>query len=69
MHYYVIFQEYVCGDKGIKCTWGRAVNVANRYVYATQPDRDRVIIISKIQMVVVDVSLYLQFLFMETRFD
>ncbi|KAF5303953.1 hypothetical protein FQA39_LY01738 [Lamprigera yunnana] len=48
-------QEYVCGDKGIKCIWGRAVNVANRYVYATQPDRDRVIIISKVQMVVVDV--------------
>uniref|UniRef100_A0A1Y1K1I9 Follistatin-related protein 5 n=2 Tax=Photinus pyralis TaxID=7054 RepID=A0A1Y1K1I9_PHOPY len=48
-------QEYVCGDKGIKCTWGRAVNVANRYVYASQPDRDRVIIISKVQMVVVDV--------------
>ncbi|XP_071050414.1 follistatin-related protein 5-like isoform X2 [Onthophagus taurus] len=48
-------QEYVCGDKGVKCTWGKAVNVANRYVYATQPDRDRILIISKIQMVVVDV--------------
>ncbi|XP_063920258.1 follistatin-related protein 5-like [Zophobas morio] len=48
-------QEYVCGDKGIKCSWGRAINVANRYVYASQPERDRVIIISKVQMVVVDV--------------
>ncbi|XP_018322543.1 follistatin-related protein 5 [Agrilus planipennis] len=48
-------QEYVCGDKGISCSWGRAINVANRYIYATQPNRDRVIIISKIQMVVVDI--------------
>jgi hypothetical protein len=46
----------VCGDKGVKCSWGRAINVANRYVYATQPERDRIIIISKVQMVVVDVS-------------
>jgi hypothetical protein len=45
----------VCGDKGVKCSWGRAINVANRYVYATQPERDRIIIISKVQMVVVDV--------------
>ncbi|XP_074037998.1 follistatin-related protein 5 isoform X2 [Leptinotarsa decemlineata] len=48
-------QEYVCGDKGIKCEWGRAINVANRYVYASQPNRDRILIISKVQMVVVDV--------------
>uniref|UniRef100_A0A6P7FSV5 Follistatin-related protein 5-like isoform X1 n=1 Tax=Diabrotica virgifera virgifera TaxID=50390 RepID=A0A6P7FSV5_DIAVI len=48
-------QEYVCGDKGVKCEWGRAINIANRYVYASQPTRDRVIIISKVQMVVVDV--------------
>lgn len=46
----------MCGDKGVKCSWGRAINVANRYVYATQPERDRIIIISKVQMVVVDVS-------------
>ncbi|CAG9819352.1 unnamed protein product [Phaedon cochleariae] len=48
-------QEYVCGDKGVKCEWGRAINIANRYVYASQPNRDRILIISKIQMVVVDV--------------
>lgn len=48
-------QEYVCGDKGVACNWGRAINVANRYVYTSQPDRDRVLVISKIQMVVVDV--------------
>ncbi|XP_049818576.1 follistatin-related protein 5-like [Aethina tumida] len=48
-------QEYVCGDKGVPCSWGRAINVANRYVYASQPNRDRIIIISKVQMVVVDV--------------
>lgn len=48
-------QEYVCGDKGVRCSWGRAINVANRYVYASQPDRDRILIISKVQMVVVDV--------------
>ncbi|KAJ8924834.1 hypothetical protein NQ315_000988 [Exocentrus adspersus] len=48
-------QEYVCGDKGVKCQWGRSINVANRYVYASQPNRDRILIISKVQMVVVDV--------------
>lgn len=51
------FQEYVCGDKGTKCVWGHALNVANRYVYATQPNRDRILIISKVQMVVVDVRI------------
>lgn len=54
-----VLQEYVCGDKGVKCVWGHALNVANRYVYATQPDRDRILIISKVQMVVVDVREFL----------
>lgn len=57
---FLYFQEYVCGDKGIKCIWGHALNVANRYVYATQPNRDRILIISKVQMVVVDVRVFLQ---------
>ncbi|XP_066994850.2 follistatin-related protein 5 [Anabrus simplex] len=48
-------QEYVCGDKGVNCSWGQAINVANRYVYVAQPRKDRVLVISKIQMVVVDV--------------
>ncbi|KAG8235846.1 hypothetical protein J437_LFUL015639 [Ladona fulva] len=48
-------QEYVCGDKGVNCSWGQAINVDNRYVYVTQPKKDRVLVISKIQMVVVDV--------------
>ncbi|KAG8276434.1 Follistatin- protein 5 [Homalodisca vitripennis] len=48
-------QEYVCGDKGVNCSWGQAINVANRYVYVSQPLKDRVLVISKIQMVVVDV--------------
>ncbi|XP_043287172.1 follistatin-related protein 5-like isoform X3 [Venturia canescens] len=48
-------QEYVCGEKETPCSWGRAINVANRYVYVTQPDKDRILVISKIQMVVVDV--------------
>ncbi|XP_061939155.1 follistatin-related protein 5 isoform X1 [Apis cerana] len=48
-------QEHVCGVKGIPCSWGRAINVANRYVYVSQPDKDRVLVISEIQMVIVDV--------------
>lgn len=46
----------MCGDKGVNCSWGQAINVANRYVYVSQPTKDRVLVISKIQMVVVDVS-------------
>jgi len=46
----------VCGDKGVNCSWGQAINVANRYVYVSPPLKDRVLVISKIQMVVVDVS-------------
>lgn len=53
---FVLVQEYVCGDKGVNCSWGQALNVANRYVYVSQPLKDRVLVISKIQMVVVDVS-------------
>jgi hypothetical protein len=52
-----VLQEYVCGDKGVNCSWGQAINVANRYVYVAQPHKDRVLVISKIQMVVVDVSI------------
>ncbi|XP_076327229.1 follistatin-related protein 5-like isoform X1 [Tachypleus tridentatus] len=48
-------QEYVCGDRGINCSWGSAINVANRYVYVSQPTKDRILIISRVQMVVVDV--------------
>ncbi|EEC08615.1 cell adhesion molecule, putative, partial [Ixodes scapularis] len=48
-------QEYVCGDRGTNCSWGRAINVADRYVYVSQPTKGRVLIISRIQMVVVDV--------------
>ncbi|XP_045617913.2 follistatin-related protein 5 isoform X3 [Procambarus clarkii] len=48
-------QEYVCGDKGTNCSWGRAINVAERYIYVTQPRRDRVLVVSVPQMVVVDV--------------
>ncbi|XP_023220936.1 follistatin-related protein 5-like isoform X2 [Centruroides vittatus] len=48
-------QEYVCGDRGTNCSWGRAINVANRYVYVSQPTKDRVLIISRVQMVAVDV--------------
>lgn len=40
----------------MNCSWGQALNVANRYIYVTQPLKDRVLVISKIQMVVVDVS-------------
>ncbi|CAK9797946.1 Follistatin-related protein 5 [Anthophora plagiata] len=47
-------QEYVCGAKGVPCSWGRAINVANRYVYVSQPDKDRVLVISEVQMVIVD---------------
>jgi len=50
-------QEYVCGGREVNCSWGDAINVANRYVYVAQPHKDRILVISKIQMVVVDVSM------------
>lgn len=53
----------MCGDKGVNCSWGQAINVANRYVYVSQPMKDRVLVISKIQMVVVDVSKTCFFIF------
>ena len=51
-----LLKDYVCGAKGVNCSWGRAIAVADRYIYVTQPNRDRVLVISNIQMVVVDVS-------------
>ncbi|XP_029052990.2 follistatin-related protein 5-like isoform X2 [Osmia bicornis bicornis] len=48
-------QEYVCGIKNVPCSWGRAINLANRYVYVSQPQKDRVLVISETQMVIVDV--------------
>lgn len=50
-------QDYVCGGKGVNCSWGRAIAVADRYIYATQPSKDRVLVISNVQMVVVDVIM------------
>lgn len=51
-------QEYVCGDKG-SCSWGRSINVGN-YIYVTQPLRDRILVISTIQIVVVIKNLAFQ---------
>lgn len=45
----------------MNCSWGQAINVANRYVYVSQPLKDRVLVISKIQMVVVDVSEFFSY--------
>lgn len=48
-------QEYVCGPKNVPCSWGRAINVANRYVYVSQPEKNRVLVISEVQMMIIDV--------------
>ncbi|XP_055704069.1 follistatin-related protein 5-like [Phlebotomus papatasi] len=48
-------QDTVCGLSGLGCSWGRAINIGTRYIYVSQPYRDRVLIISTLQMVVVDV--------------
>lgn len=47
-------QELVCGQKGISCSWGRSINVGSHYIYVTQPLLDRILIISTVQLVVVD---------------
>ncbi|XP_023931855.1 follistatin-related protein 5 isoform X2 [Lingula anatina] len=36
--------ETLC-QLGVPCTWGAAVNVKNRYVYASQPELNRVVVI------------------------
>ncbi|KAL1494445.1 hypothetical protein ABEB36_010043 [Hypothenemus hampei] len=48
-------QDYVCGDQGTPCSWGRAVSMSNRYIYASQPLLDRILVVSTVQMAVVDV--------------
>ncbi|XP_030759224.1 follistatin-related protein 5-like, partial [Sitophilus oryzae] len=48
-------QDYVCGSQGIQCSWGRAVSISNRYIYASQPNLDRILVVSTVQMAVVDV--------------
>lgn len=48
-------QENLCAERGHPCSWGRAINVADRYVYVSQPTKGRVLVISRVQMVVVDV--------------
>lgn len=59
--------EYVCGGTKSEmdgneessqkrmCSWGRAINVDHHFIYATQPDFDRVLVISIPQMIIVDV--------------
>lgn len=53
----LFLQEYVCGPKNIPCSWGRAINVANRYVYVSQPEKNRVLVISEVQMMIIDVRI------------
>lgn len=55
----VHLQEYVCGPKNVPCSWGRAINIVNRYVYVSQPDKDRVLVISEAQMMIIDVRVVL----------
>ncbi|CAG0923910.1 unnamed protein product [Notodromas monacha] len=44
-------QRYVCsGDSQIPCRWGQAVNVGERYVYATQPELHRLVVLNLAQM-------------------
>lgn len=45
----------MCGEHGIPCSWGRAVSVSDRYIYASQPTLDRILVVSTAQMAVVDV--------------
>lgn len=58
LFFFVHFQEYVCGPKNVPCSWGRAINIANRYVYVSQPDKDRVLVISEVQMMIIDVRVF-----------
>lgn len=53
----LFLQEYVCGPKNVPCSWGRATNVANRYVYVSQPEKNRVLVISEVQMMIIDVRV------------
>ncbi|XP_037069309.1 follistatin-related protein 5-like [Pollicipes pollicipes] len=48
-------QDYVCGGLRRACEWGAAVEVAGVYVYVTQPMLQRVLLISRRQLLVVDV--------------
>ncbi|XP_055330472.1 follistatin-related protein 5-like [Paramacrobiotus metropolitanus] len=47
--------DYLCGQDGHPCEWGDAVNVMDRYVYASQPLLNRIVAISMDQMLVVQV--------------
>lgn len=46
--------EYVCGEKG-PCSWGQTVNVGKHLIYVCQPNRDRVLVLSTVQMIIIDV--------------
>ncbi|XP_050305276.1 follistatin-related protein 4-like isoform X2 [Anthonomus grandis grandis] len=48
-------EEYVCGNQKANCSWGRAVSISDRYIYASQPLLDRILVVSTTQMAVVDV--------------
>lgn len=59
--------EFLCGSSKTEsnthngtipkrtCSWGRAINVERHFIYASQPDLDRILVISIPQMIVVDV--------------
>ncbi|CAG0897541.1 unnamed protein product [Darwinula stevensoni] len=67
-------QSYVCPDAITRpgsCVWGSAVNVRNLYFYASQPQLNRVLVISLDQMEVVDVlatnSIPVEVYYMESQ--
>ncbi|OWA51517.1 Follistatin-related protein 5 [Hypsibius exemplaris] len=47
--------ELICGENNHGCSWGSVANVMDRYVYASQPLLNRVLVISLEQMMVVQV--------------
>lgn len=62
--------EYVCGGgksdpdshdshsesaEKRTCSWGRAINVGHHFIYVTQPDFDRILVVSIPQMIIVDI--------------
>ncbi|GAU96301.1 hypothetical protein RvY_07764-1 [Ramazzottius varieornatus] len=48
-------RELLCGNNFAKCNWGSTVNVLDRYIYASQPLLNRVLVLSLQQMLIVQI--------------
>lgn len=47
-------KDIICNSKSTLCEWGQAIHVSSNYIYVSQPENDRILIMSILQMLIIE---------------